>query len=304
MFRLVVFLFCLSFWVSCASQPQVQPQKLDVEAELRKDSQEFSARNPESIQPVIKSKSISKPSVMVLPAGTKNLTESMNLLNNDSYANAASNAINGYLTEKQFNVKALEGSTQINDVVTLQNEIAGQEEDLSYIASLSFGADVYIKFSVDIRHSQILANLSAYESTSGRMLGTQTSTVNDNGTRKEELIASAMHKALPGLLRKVQAYWDADSQFGTPYKLILHFNGDFSNLDVAHSRVSTLLKQQFVKIQTNAMTDKTSEYTIYVNSQDCGDSYEVYNALRAALGSSFEVKKRSLVQRLLIVELY
>lgn len=304
MFRLVVFLFCLSFWVSCASQPQVQPQKLDVEAELRKDSQEFSARNPESIQPVIKSKSISKPSVMVLPAGTKNLTESMNLLNNDSYANAASNAINGYLTEKQFNVKALEGSTQINDVVTLQNEIAGQEEDLSYIASLSFGADVYIKFSVDIRHSQILANLSAYESTSGRMLGTQTATVNDNGTRKEELIASAMHKALPGLLRKVQAYWDADSQFGTPYKLILHFNGDFSNLDVAHSRVSTLLKQQFVKIQTNAMTDKTSEYTIYVNSQDCGDSYEVYNALRAALGSSFEVKKRSLVQRLLIVELY
>ncbi len=304
MFRLVVFLFCLSFWVSCASQPQVQPQKLDVEAELRKDSQEFSARNPESIQPVIKSKSISKPSVMVLPAGTKNLTESMNLLNNDSYANAASNAINGYLTEKQFNVKALEGSTQTNDVVTLQNEIAGQEEDLSYIASLSFGADVYIKFSVDIRHSQILANLSAYESTSGRMLGTQTSTVNDNGTRKEELIASAMHKALPGLLRKVQAYWDADSQFGTPYKLILYFNGDFSNLDVAHSRVSTLLKQQFVKIQTNAMTDKTSEYTIYVNSQDCGDSYEVYNALRAALGSSFEVKKRSLVQRLLIVELY
>ena len=304
MFRLVVFLFCLSFWVSCASQPKVQPPKLDVEAELRKDSQEYSARNPESIQTVIKSKSISKPSVMVLPAGTKNLTESMNLLNNDSYANAASNAINGYLTEKQFNVKALEGSTQINDVVTLQNEIAGQEEDLSYIASLSFGADVYIKFSVDIRHSQILANLSAYESTSGRMLGTQTSTVNDNGTRKEELIASAMHKALPGLLRKVQAYWDADSQFGTPYKLILYFNGDFSNLDVAHSRVSTLLKQQFVKIQTNAMTDKTSEYTIYVNSQDCGDSYEVYNALRAALGSSFEVKKRSLVQRLLIVELY
>ena len=59
-----------------------------------------------------------------------------------------------------------------------------------------------------------------------------------------------------------------------------------------------------MKIQTNAMTDKTSEYTIYVNSQDCGDSYEVYNALRAALGSNFEVKKRSLVQRLLIVELY
>ena len=51
------------------------------------------------------------------------------------------------------------------------------------------------------------------------------------------------------------------------------------------------------------MTDRTSDYTIYANPRDFGDSYEVYNALRAALGSTFNVKKNALVQRLLIVEI-
>ena len=50
------------------------------------------------------------------------------------------------------------------------------------------------------------------------------------------------------------------------------------------------------------MTDRTSDYTVYVNPQDFGDSYEVYNALRASLGSAFNVKKNALVQKLLIVE--
>ena len=264
---------------------------------------DFSERHSQSTETAIKAKSITKPSVMVLPENAKNIHESVHILAENPFAKAAANAINGYLTEKQFLVKAVEGSAKIDEVVTLQSEIAGQDEDLSYIASLSFGADIYIKFTTDIRHGKILASLSAYESTSGRLLGSQSSTVNDNGTRKEELIASAVHKALPGLLKTVQAYWDEDSQIGTPYKVILHFTGEFNDLDGAHARVSTLLKQQFAKVNTNAMTDRTSDYTIYANPHDFGDSYEVYNALRAALGSTFNVKKNALVQRLLIVEI-
>lgn len=300
--RSLIFIFSLCVLISCASSSTATPKELDVEKELRQNSLDFTERQGEVPTSVIKSKSISRPSIMVLPENAKNIQESVRLLKENPYAAAAANAINGYLTERQFLVKAVEGSSQINEVVNLQSEIAGQDEDLSYITSLSFGADVYIQFSTDIRHGQILASLSAYESTSARLLGSQTSTVNDNGTRKEELIASAVHKALPGLLRKVQSYWDEDSQIGVPYKIILHFTGNFNDLDEAHARVSTLLKQQFVKISPNAMTDRTSDYTVYVNPQDFGDSYEVYNALRASLGSAFNVKKNALVQKLLIVE--
>ncbi len=301
--RSLLFVFSLCLLVSCASSSQAKPKSADIEKELRQNSTEFTEHHPQMAGAAFQSKSISKPSIMVVPEIAKNIHESIQILDQDPYAKAAANAINRYLTEKRFLVKATEGSAKIDEVVTLQSEIAGQDEDLSYIASLSFGADVYIKYSTSIRHGQILANLSAYESTSGRLLGSQSSTVNDNGTRKEELIASAVHKALPSLLKTVQAYWDEDSQIGVPYKIILRFTGEFNDLDGAHARVSTLLKQQFVKINTNAMTDRTADYTVYARLHEFGDAYEVYNALRATLGSSFNVKKNALVQKLLIVEI-
>ena len=226
---ILVFSFC--FLISCASSSTAKPNEMSVEKELRQNSWEFTERHEGAPSSVIKSKSTSKPSMMVLPEKAKNINESIRILKENPYAAAAANAINSYLTEKQFLVKAVEGSSQINEVINLQSEIAGQDEDLSYITSLSFGADVYIRFSTDIRHGQILANLSAYESTSARLLGSQTSLVNDNGTRKEDLIASAVHKALPSLLKKVQSYFDEDSQIGVPYKIILHFTGEFNDLD-------------------------------------------------------------------------
>ncbi len=304
MIRLVVTFLCLSFFVACAARPKLQ--EVDVESELKKNSNEFTERHPASAGPIStpiveKKSSIQKPSVMVLPAGTKNLNQSQEVLNRDALSRAAANAINGYLTEKRYPVKSIEETSRLNEAIALQGDISNQDEDLSYIASLSFGADVYIKFTSDIHRGQILANLSAYESTSGRMLGTQTATVNDNGTRKEELVASAMHKAMPGLERKILAYFEEDSKIGVPYKVILKLNRD--DEEVLYNRASRLLKQRFAKVLTNAMTKKTADFTVYVKSEECADVYEVYEAIRQTLGTSFAVKKDNLVQKLLILEL-
>lgn len=304
MIRLVATFLCLLSFIACAARPKLQ--EIDVEAELKRNSHEFTERHPESAGPVsapetVKSVSVQKPSVMVLPAGTKNLNQSLEILNGDALSRAAANAINGYLTEKRYPVKSLEESSRLNEAIAVQGDISEQDEDLSYIASLSFGADVYIKFTSDIHRGQILANLSAYESTSGRMLGTQTATVNDNGTRKEELVASAMHKAMPGLERKILAYFEEDSKLGVPYKVILKLNRD--DEEVLYNRASRLLKQRFAKVLTNAMTKKTADFTVYVKPEECADVYEVYEAIRQTLGTSFEVKKDNLVQKLLILEL-
>lgn len=304
MIRTILAFLSVCLIVGCANRPKFQ--EVDVEAELRKSSEAFSERHPESAAPVGKSgfensPSLQMPSIMALPAGTKNLSQSLEVLNRDALSRAAANAINGYLTEKRYSVKSMEESSRVNEAIAVQGEISGLDEDLSYIASLSFGADVYIKFSVDIHRGQILANLSAYESTSGRMLGTQTATVNDNGTRKEELVASAVHKALPSLEKKILAYFLEDSKIGVPYKVILKWGvGDEES---RNNRALRLLKQSFVKVQTNAMTDKTADFTVYAKSDDFSDVYDVYEAIRGALGSSFDVKKNTLVQKLLILEL-
>lgn len=304
MIRTILALLSVCLLVACANRPKFQ--EVDVEAELRKNSEGFTAHHPESAAPVEKnavenSRSFPMPSIMALPAGTKNLSQSLEVLNHEALSRAALNAINGYLTKKRYSVKSLEESSRVNETIAVQGEISGFDEDLSYVASLSFGADVYIKFSVDVHRGQILANLSAYESTSGRMLGTQTATVNDNGTRQEELVASAVHKALPSLEKKILAYFEEDFKIGVPYKVILKWNGEDG--EPQYNRASRLLKQRFVKVQTNAITGRTADFTVYANSDDCADVHDVYEAIRGALGASFDVKKNSLVQKLLILEL-
>ncbi len=313
MMRLFITFLCSFLLLSCAAKPKYK--EVDVEAELRQNSKEFTARNPESAAPwsgqgvqgfrpsnsESRAVQAAKPSIMVLPAATQNLNQSLEILNSDPMARTAENAIQGYLTKKMYTVISVEGNAQINDIINIQNEIAGMEDDLSYISSLSLGADVYIKFSYDIHRGQILANLGAYESSSGRMLGTQTATVNDNGTRKEELVTSAMHKAMPGLEKKILAYFEADSKIGVPYKVILKFTEETPHADDLQMSITDLLKKAFHKVTVNAMTGKTGDLTVYADAKEIADAYEVYDIIRKTL-SPLSVKKSSIVQKLLILE--
>lgn len=307
MIRLTILGICCLIVFACAAQPKYK--EVDVEAELRKNSQDFTARHPESAPTAVpaarvqKTSELPKPSIMALPAGTRNLKQGIELLNQDPFVRAALNAIDGYLTENRYSVKSAEESFRVNEAVLFQSDVAGQDEDQAYIASLAFGAEVLIKFSSDYHRGQILANLSAFESTSGRMLGTQTAAVNDNGTRKEELIASAMHKAMPGLLKKIQAYWEEDSKSGIPYKVVLKISGESPESEALYNRATNLLKKRFPKVQTNSMTGRTADLTVYAAAGDFGDSYELYSEIRRVLGSSFDVKKNLLVQKLLILEI-
>ena len=301
----------LAICVSCAASNS-GVKEYDAEAEIRKSEQAFNARNPyeqqmtqQSMQESFETATYAtatKPSIMVLPEGGKNIQECQNVLKTNRFARTAVSAIHDYLTEKQYNVKSLNETQQINDVVNLQNELAGEEEDLSYVASLSFGADIYIKFSGEVQPRKIIANVSAYESTTGRVLGSQSSTVNDNGTRKEELLLSAVHKAMPGLEKKIQAYWAEDSKIGTQYKVVLNYAGDPENADESFSRIARVLRNNFAKVETNSMTSKTGDFTVYAKANSTADAFELYDQIRTALKASFQVKKINLTKKLIILE--
>ncbi len=246
------------------------------------------------------------PTIMVIPAETGNEASSLNIIQTNPLAKASMEAINQYLTHKQYNVKSLEGQTQIDAIVQIQGDVFDQEADLSYIASLSLGADIYIKFASTLQKDQVLVSLSAYEASTGRLLGTQTSEVNINrGNTTRELTQSAMRKAMPGLESKMIAYWNEDAQNGVQYKIIIRLEGEFHDNQVEdiHSEVSNLLKQSFTKVKINAMTDKTMDLTVYVNPSQFQDAEEVYEFIRQGLQESYAVKKRNLTQKLIFMEL-
>jgi hypothetical protein len=261
-------------------------------------------------QPVINggvsSTEVALPTIMVLPAETNQEANSLALIQTDPLLKASMEAINEYLTHKQYNVKSFEGQTQIDAIVQMQGEVFDQETDLSYIASLSMGADIYIKFAYTVQKDQVLASLSAYEASTGRLLGSQTSEVNNNrGNTPRALTQSAMRKAMPGLEHKMLSYWNKDAENGIQYKLIIRTEGEFNDhqIEDLHSQIITFLKQSFNKVIINVMTDKTMDIILYAAPATYGDATDVYEFLRQNLQGNYQVKSRNLTHKLIFMDL-
>lgn len=315
----------LAFFTLTACAGERPAQKADNEAELRRESAEMNGRMPGAQQPgepttfeeqyaaqkaanaetgTVTKTGAPKPCFMAIPASQGN-ANSLRTVQNDPLAKAAMEAINDYLTQKHYEVKSLEGQAQIDAVLQMQNDISGTEADLPYIAGLSLGSDIYITYSYTVSAGQVGASLSAYETSTGRLLASQATVVNDNGNSRQALVESAMRKAMPSLERKVLAYWADDTKNGTQYKLIIQLKGEFSEarIDAVQSEIVTFLKGTFRNVNVNAMTDKTIDAIIYVDSKQLRDGQEVYDAIRTGLEGKYLTKKTSITHKFILMEL-
>ena len=241
---------------------------------------------------------IPRPVLMVLPA--KNASE--------NFAKAAMEGINEYLTEKGYEVRSLEGSEDLSNLIQMQGDISGNGDDLSYVAGLALGADVYIKFSGAIKNGMITSEISAYETSTARLLGTKTSSVQDHGSAKENqryLIHSAAQKAMPALERTIHSYWSDDLKKGVQYKVVMRIGDRFNGttLEDLQDQGISALRNHFKSVKVNAMTEKTIDLVVYTNPEEYPDAFAVYSAIRQSLASLAQAKKNNIVNKLIILEL-
>ena len=241
---------------------------------------------------------IPRPVLMVLPA--KNASE--------NFAKAAMEGINEYLTEKGYEVRSLEGSEDLSNLIQMQGDISGNGDDLSYVAGLALGADIYIKFSGAIKNGMITSEISAYETSTARLLGTKTSSVQDHGSAKENqryLIHSAAQKAMPALERTIHSYWSDDLKKGVQYKVVMRIGDRFNGtaLEDLQDQGISALRNHFKSVKVNAMTEKTIDLVVYANPEEYPDAFAVYSAIRQSLASLAQAKKNNIVNKLIILEL-
>ena len=241
---------------------------------------------------------IPRPVLMVLPA--KNASE--------NFAKAAMEGINEYLTEKGYEVRSLEGSEDLSNLIQMQGDISGNGDDLSYVAGLALGADVYIKFSGAIKNGMITSEISAYETSTARLLGTKTSSVQDHGSAKENqryLVHSAAQKAMPALERTIHSYWSDDLKKGVQYKVVMRIGDRFNGttLEDLQDQGISALRNHFKSVKVNAMTEKTIDLVVYTNPEEYPDAFAVYSAIRQSLASLAQAKKNNIVNKLIILEL-
>lgn len=250
---------------------------------------------------------IQKPILMALPATNGDKSDPQSIVAANPFAKAAMEGVNEYLTSKGYEVRSLEGQNELDEVVQLQTEISGVE-DLSYIASLMLGADVYIKFSGALRSDMITVELSAYETATARLLGSQTGSVKNNTGKSSNmrfLVHDAIKKAMPGLEEKILAYWAEDLKKGVLYKVVMNVSENYSENDVEDIQDNAVnsIRGKFTGIRVNAMTGRTVDIILYANPNDYADAFAVYSGIRSAVSSVANAKKNNISKKLIMLDL-
>ena len=248
-----------------------------------------------------------QPVIMVSPAmSAKGETPE---IATDNYSHAVTEAIHSYLTKKNYEVKSVEGQETLNEILQMQNDIANTEDDLSYLAGIALDADIYIKFKQDVTNEEVSVEISAYETSTSRLLGSQSSTVRNNGHTSKINLASnlgaAVRKAMPGLETKILSYWKNDLTKGTQYKVVANIKGEYSDSQTEdlHDAIMKGLKSNFSSVKMNVMTAKTLDFVIYASPIKYKDSQEVYSKLRQIFKPIAETKKINITRKLILMEL-
>ena len=225
------------------------------------------------------------------------------------YSRTTAEAINSYLTKKNYEVKSVDGQADLTSILQMQSDIANTEDDLSYLAGIALDADIYLKYTPEVTNDEVSVEISAYETSTARLLGSQSSVVRNNGhTSKINLnsnIGAAVRKAMPGLEQKILGYWKMDLAKGTQYKVVANIKGEYSDSQTEdlHDAIMKGLKSNFSSVKVNVMTAKTLDFVIYANPLKYKDSQEVYAKIRQILKPIAETKKNNITRKLILMEL-
>lgn len=252
----------------------------------------------------------SKPIIMILPEVQAKGAASLQQVADNPFAKATMEGITDYLAQKHYEVKSLEGSTDLENIIQMQNDIAGNSEDLAYLAGLTLDADIFIKYSGFIDNNGfVTVNIKAYETTTAKLLASKSSSIDSHGRLspidKQANLKSAAKKAMPSIEKQLAAYWKDDVKLGVQYKVIMNITGEYSDseLENLQDEIPQNLKQKFNKVKVNSMTSKTIDLVVYADQQKFDGVNDVYREIRVSLKNLVETKKLNITKKLIVMEI-
>jgi len=202
----------------------------------------------------------------------------------------ATRSIESYLTARRYEVIVPEQQEFLNNYGETLRLIEGDNEDLSYKMALAIGSDVYVTFAVSIDRSYMgstenkkaSVSVRAFETTTGRLLGSETGYSFERPAPDEVVTEEAVHDAIDKVLARVNAYWKEDLQRGVQYKVIFNIAGDFDRGQI--EKIQNVLSEVISNVsklnKENVATDKTVEYLVWAKPERYARARELYQDIR------------------------
>jgi hypothetical protein len=266
---------------------------------------------------IIKSKDeivqeLGRPNIMVLPEKKKDISQ-LDLLKTEPNLKKAAEVIESYLSADGYEVVIPEQQETLQQMTSAQFAVSGLEDDYSYMLALSVGSDVYITYTVDISEQRVgttkvkkaSVGCRAYETTTARLLGSETGYSPSRNTSDAVLIEEAMKDAIDKVILRVFNYWENDMKNGIQYKMIIKVATDFDELDAedilfnVSDAVDAIAKDK----KENVFADYTLDLNIWCDPQAYGSSTDIYRAMRKEYAGRGQLRREVLTRKLILLKI-
>lgn len=246
------------------------------------------------------------PTVLVSPAMAGQMAGSIDVIRRNPLAKTAMEVINTYLTGRGYTVVGLESQAQVDEVVQLQADIAGNDEDLAYVAGLSVGADINITYAGGIQDGEIVIDLNASEASTANLLASESVRLKSTGEESQRgLVQKAMEQGIVKLENKIRDRLAEQLALGIQYKVIARLTGEFTDdqAEEISNIVSLQIRKKFNKMQVVSMSRNTYDLLVYADPDKYEDAQMVYGEFMEGLSGLAKVRKQNITKKLIILEI-
>jgi hypothetical protein len=256
-----------------------------------------------------------RPQIVVIPEVGKG-EDPMAALEAKPELKHAARSIESYLTARRYDVIVPEQQNFLNDYGDMLRLVVGHPEDLSYKIAISIGSDVYLTYAVNLdrdyvgstENRKVSVSVRAFETTTARLLGTETGYSKDRPATVEAVTEEAIHDAVDKVLARVNAYWEEDLQRGIQYRLIFTLKGDFdrARTESIQETLASLLQGLVNHSKEEIVTDRTVTYLAWADPQKYGSARDLYQDLRDEFARQIQfaaIERQQFNRKLLLLEI-
>ncbi len=255
------------------------------------------------------------PNVMVIPevaAGQDPLV----ILSSDPAAAQAAAVIEGYLTARSYDAAVPQQSALLGGMSGQMSALSGIADDPQYKLALGLGSDVYITYKVDVAHRSVggtnvgkaSATVRAFETSTARLLGTETGYSQERPDLDAPLIEEAIKDAIDKVLTRIDSYWKDDRLRGLQYRVIVKVTGEFDRDQTNRFTgiIGDFLSGNCATSKENVLSAKTLDFLVWAKPVQFDRSRKLADALTVQLNGTFkggELSPVTVNRKLILLEL-
>lgn len=255
---------------------------------------------------------LGRPFVMVLPQAPTDVNP-VDILRNDTQVRHAASVVESYLTARMYDVVVPEQTTDLDQLIAAIGLVEGQQDDYAYQLAQQVGSDIYITFSgteedAGYNTRRVAMQVRAYETTTGRLLGTETGYSQGRRGETSVSIEEAMNDAIDKVLSRINNYWIDDMRRGVQYKVVLNIPDVFDRDEIEDIQFAFLDAVEAVSNanRENVATSRTMDFLLWCDPNTHGNSRNVFRDLRTEFnraGGIGTIRSVTMNRKLLVLEL-